>query len=520
MLSKNQTVLALIVTACLFVAAAFWHGCGSSSKDSADAKDNETAADVLRSSLAGRWYPADRQTLSDQIDGFLKHAEAKPKKDVIALILPHAGYRFSGPTAAEGLKTISRKYKRIIIIGPSHYMPMEDVLSIAGATHYETPLGRTQLDRVAIDKLLKFDLFQSIPRVHMHEHSVQIELPLLQHIQKDFMLVPIVAGRCSAKTIGKAGQILSSIVDDETLIIASSDFVHYGPNYSYIPFEDNVPEQIRKLDRGAYEHIARKDYKGFLKYRSETGATICGYIPIAILLSMLPDSAQAHLISQTTSGEVTGDYSNSVSYLAIAFSGKWQNSSLKPAKHNCSKLTEHDRQMLTDMARDALAYYLEKKQVPDINDLGCTVSQAMTAPRAAFVTLKKNGRLRGCIGDIYPMRPLYKSVILNSINAAVNDRRFQPVVASELDEIDIGISALTVPEPVPSYKNIRIGTDGVVLRKNSRSAVFLPQVAAEQGWDVPQMLTQLSLKAGLPSDAWKQGANLLVFQAVVFGEGK
>jgi len=128
--------------------------------------------------------------------------------------------------------------------------------------------------------------------------------------------------------------------------------------------------------------------------------------------------------------------------------------------------------------------------------------------------------LRGCIGDIFPQRPLYKSVIRNAINACFNDRRFPPVAEAECKDITIEISALTVPEPVASADEIRIGTDGVVLSKDGRSAVFLPQVAPEQGWDVDQMLTQLSLKAQLTADAWKEGASFLVFQADVFGENE
>jgi AmmeMemoRadiSam system protein A len=144
----------------------------------------------------------------------------------------------------------------------------------------------------------------------------------------------------------------------------------------------------------------------------------------------------------------------------------------------------------------------------------------MNVPRAAFVTLKKNSQLRGCIGDVLPQRPLFKSVILNAINAALKDPRFLPVTAAECNDIKIEISALTVPEPIESPDKIRIGIDGVVLNKDGRSALFLPQVAPEQGWGVNEMLSNLSLKAGLPADGWKEGASFLVFQAVVFGEEK
>jgi AmmeMemoRadiSam system protein B/AmmeMemoRadiSam system protein A len=475
---------------------------------------------VLRSSLAGSWYPADTSTLTRQIKGFFEEAEVEPINNVIALILPHAGYRYSGRTAAYGLKTTSKQYKRVIVIGPSHLVPMEQVLSVPRLTHYETPLGQTPLDVEFIDKLLKYSVFQNVPQVHEYEHSVQIEVPLLQYAQKDFKLVPIVAGDCSFETITKAGAILKTLVDEETLIVASSDFVHYGSNYGYVPFTKNIPEQIKHLDIGAYEYIAKLDSKGFLEYKKSTGATICGYVPIAILLSMLDKSVEAKLVKYTTSGELTGDYTNSVSYLSVAFSGKWGNSSAIEPEASICELNEEDKEQLLALARESLVYFLQKRRIPEASELNVTVSDAMKCQRAAFVTLKKNSWLRGCIGDIFPRQPLYKSVISNAINAGVRDRRFPPVTEAECSGITFEISALTPPAPIASPDEIRIGVDGVVLSKNGYGAVFLPQVAPEQGWDINQTLTQLSRKAGLPADAWKEGASFLVFQADVFGENE
>jgi AmmeMemoRadiSam system protein A/AmmeMemoRadiSam system protein B len=385
-------------------------------------------------------------------------------------------------------------------------------------THYETPLGEIPLDVGFIDKLLEYPMFTNVPRAHEHEHSVQIELPLLQYSAGEFRLVPVVAGRCSLETINKVGAILCSLIDNDTLVIASSDFVHYGINYGYIPFRENIPEQIKKLDMGAYEYIAKGDAEGFLEYKEQTGATICGSIPVAILLSMLEKPVRAQLTNYVTSGELTGDFSNSVSYLSVAFSGKWPNQPVIEPQADDSELSKEDKEQLLSLARQSLVYFLEKRKVPEASELGVTVSDEMSSARAAFVTLKKNHQLRGCIGDIFPRQPLYKSVITNAINAGVNDRRFLPVTRAECDDVTVEISALTAPEPIASSEEIRIGIDGVVLNKDRRSAVFLPQVAPEQGWDVSQMLTQLSLKAGLAADAWKEGANFLVFQADVFGE--
>ena len=488
---------------------------------------------VHRSIISERgWYTSDSEALRKEIAGYYQKAEVEPISDVVAMILPHAGYRYSGEIAVRALKTTDKKYSRIIVIGPSHTAYMEEMLSVPRVTHYETPLGEVPLDVNFINKLLEYPVFRSTPYAHTEEHSIQIELPLLQYKRKDFKFVPIVAGHCSTETIRKAGSILNNLVDDQTLVIASSDFVHYGPRFSYVPFRENVAEQIKKVDMGAYEHIANLDYKGFVNYKQATGATICGYVPIAILLSMLQKPAKSHLIEYATSGEMTGDYRHSVSYLSAAFSGAWPKNPATPLKPGNPELSEKDKEQLLTLARKTITHYLQKKQVPQPTEFGITISESMKVPRAAFVTLKKTAflkksaqekpqkvsQLRGCIGDIFPRRPLYKSIIGNAINAAVKDRRFRPITIDECNDITIEISALTVPKPISSPDEIRIGTDGVVLNKDSRSAVFLPQVAPEQGWNLDQTLTNLSLKAGLAGDAWKEGASFLVFQAVVFGE--
>ncbi|NIP26161.1 MAG: AmmeMemoRadiSam system protein B [Phycisphaerae bacterium] len=490
---------------------------------------------VHRSIISERgWYTSDSEALRKEIAGYYEKAKVDPISNVIAMILPHAGYRYSGQIAVRALKTTDKKYSRIIVIGPSHRAYMEEMLSVSRATHYETPLGEVPLDVDFINKLLEYPVFRSTPYAHTEEHSVQIELPLLQHNCKDFKFVPIVAGHCSTETIRKAGSILKSLVNDQTLVIASSDFVHYGQNFRYVPFRDNVAEQIKKVDMGAYEHIANLDCEGFVKYKQATGATICGSVPVAILLSMLEKPVKAHLIEYATSGEMTGDYKHSVSYLSAAFSGAWPKSPATTLKPDNSELSEKDKEQLLTLARKTIINYLQNKQVPQPIEFGITISEAMKVPRAAFVSLKKTAflkkiaeekpqkvsQLRGCIGDIFSRRPLYKSVIGNAINAAVNDRRFRPVTITEFADIKIEISALTAPKPISSPDEIRIGVDGVVLKKDGRSAVFLPQVAPEQGWNLDQTLTNLSLKAGLAGDAWKEGASFLVFQAVVFGEEK
>lgn len=470
---------------------------------------------VISSPIAGKWYSSDPKQLRDQILGFARAAATKPADDVTALILPHAGYQFSGQAAVAGLKAINRRYERIIVIGPSHYVSMLNTFSVPSETHYSTPLGEVAVDTEFIQKLKRNSIFRDAPQANRQEHSVHIQIPLLQCRQQDFKLVPIVAGNCLPETIETAAGILKSMIDDKTLVIASSDFVHYGPDYNYVPFTENVPEELKKLDMGAYKYIEALDGRGFLQYIERTSATVCGYVPIATVLAMLDKKTTAELVQYATSGGLTGDFTNSVSYLAVVFH---KNQPVAAEEKQQGGLSESDKKQLLELARKTLVWYLEKGNEPQISDLGMQPGTAMKDKGAVFVTLKKDSELRGCIGDLVARGPLYGSVMRNAINAGVNDPRFPPVSRSECDKLDIEISSLTEPVPVMTYKLIRIGTDGVILKKAGRSAVFLPQVAPEQGWDVEQMLTHLSLKAGLPPDAWKDGAEFLVFQAVVFSE--
>jgi len=473
---------------------------------------------VLHSSLAGKWYTADPALLSSQIAGFLDDVEGEPLEDLCALILPHAGYRWSGPTAAWGLKQIAgRSFRRVIVIGPSHSVGMENVASIPDATHYATPLGEVPLDVEFLAALRAHACFQNIPAAHQNEHSVQIEVPLLQKALGEFQLVPIVVGSLDRDAARAMAKILAAMIDPETFVIASSDFTHYGSNFSYLPFRVEVAENLKKLDMEAFAALEDRAGDAFPKFLARTRNTICGRHAVQVLLDMLGPDAKTHLLKYDTSGRISGDFSNSVSYLSIAFTGSRATPELSPASRP-SALTSDDRRRLLLLARKTLKCALEDARLPAAEELGIEISNAMREPRGAFVTLHKDGQLRGCIGALYPTRPLFRTVMAQALSAALRDRRFRPVAAAELPALDIEISVLTQPKSVASREEIVIGRHGIILRKDGRSAVFLPQVAPEQGWDLPTTLGHLSRKAGLLEDAWKNGASFKVFEADVFAE--
>lgn len=483
------------------------------------ATEAEMSKRVQPDRLAGGWYDADPLALRRELQGYLNAARVPALSRVIALIQPHAGYRFSGAVAAHGVRALEgTKVRRVVVIGPTHRVYLRNRLALPDATHFRTPLGEIPLDQEFMRKLKESRVFCVAPEAHALEHSVQIQLPLLQMGLDSFQLVPIVCGQLDEAAIREAADALSRCLDDQTLVVASTDFTHYGPNYGYVPFKEDIEENLRRLDMGAVERIQKRDWRGFIAYCEQTGATICGRDPVAVVLALLPEQAEAHLLRYDTSGRMVGSFANSVSYVSLAFTGQWKEAAMKQSAP--FELSEEGRRTLLKLARSTIEFFLEHRRIPTPKDLGVEITPELEQIAGAFVTLHKHGHLRGCIGEIMPRRPIYQAVIEQAVNAAVNDYRFPPVSKSEVPDLHIEISILTPPREVASYRDIIIGRHGMILTKHGRSAVFLPQVAPEQGWDLETTLTHLSLKAGLPPDAWKEGASYKVFEALVFSEDK
>ena len=329
---KLKSMLADILAAGCVLAAASCsrHATAEPAPDkeqpSAEAAAPVREKSVLRSRLIGRWYPRASYDLTVEIDGFLKNVPDTQLEPVMALIMPHAGYRYSGQIAVYAARQIQDKaYRRVIVIGPSHSQPMKNFCSVPDVTHYETPLGQVPLDVECIARLRANPaLFQSLPEAHVWEHSVQIQVPILQRMLKEFTLVPILAGNLDDKTTRAIAEILKKEMDNETLLIISSDFTHYGPSYGFVPFKTDIPANIEKLDMSVFEPIRMKDMSGLYRRLDVNRATVCGRCPLGILLSMLPEDARVQLLKYDTSGRITGDWSASVSYLAAAVIGLWK----------------------------------------------------------------------------------------------------------------------------------------------------------------------------------------------------
>lgn len=485
---------------------------------------------VFESGIAGTWYSDDPAALRKEIEGYLARAEAEPPlADVHALVLPHAGYRYSGQTAAWGVKQVAGKsFKRVVVIGPSHRLPLRNAVTVPDATHYRTPLGEVPLDTEMIAALRGQDFCRDVQLdLQGGEHSTQIEVPLLQvALDGPFKLVLVIVGQLDPPTTKRVADVLRSWVDAETLLVVSTDFTHYGRSFGYVPFAEDIPAKLEELDLGACRLLETKDGKGFREYVERTGATICGQHPLEVLMALLPPEAKVVRLRYDTSGRMTGDYQTSVSYVSMA--GCWQPAAaaapavaaeIAPAPKR-EMLTRGERAALLKLARSTIEAALNRKPKPGPKDLGIEITPAMRERAGVFVTLTKHGELRGCIGTLAPDNLLFENIREYAVYAAVRDPRFPPVTAAELPELHLEISVLTPRVPVASYQDIVIGKHGIFLTKGRHHAVFLPQVAPEQGWDLETTLRHLALKAGLERDDWREGAMFEVFEAVVFHEGK
>ena len=485
-------------------------------------EENEMTKKVMLSPLAGQWFPATEQGLRDDIAERCRDLQPIRKGDVCAVVVPHAGYRFSGRVAAGVyLRIDPKKIKRIIVMGPSHYVAMNNRVSIPDATHFRTPLGDLAVDTAFVAELRKLPFVTHEPAAHQREHSDQIQLPLIQAcLATNIPIVCVICGQFDAQNLVTAAAAFRQLLDAGTLVVASSDFTHYGANYGYVPFTQDVEKNIETLDMGVFSLFEKKDLPGFIKYLNDTGATVCGRDPLAFLLAMMPEDARVEKTSYDTSGKQLNDTRNSVSYLGALVRGSWGTPAVKttPAATFDGKLPDADCERLLTLARVTIAEAFKSGERKASALTPDTVTDAMSSVRGGFVTLNKRGDLRGCIGEILPRREIWKVVREQALNAAFNDPRFPSLTAQELAEIEIEISILTPPKPVDSWRDIVIGKHGMVLSKAGRSSVFLPQVAPEQGWTLEETLTHLSQKAGLPRDAWKDGATFLVFEAQVIHE--
>jgi len=503
--SKN-IILAAMLSFFLF------SNCKSHTNPPAIMNDPDTLQN-RRPAVAGSFYPSDPGEIKRMLQSFFTKAPAREAdQNVLAIISPHAGYVFSGEVDAAAFNQLDpeKEYKTIFVIGSSHRnsFPGASVYSIG---NYITPLGTVKTDFAIAQKLVSENMVLAFdPQYHMSEHSIEVQVPFLQYyLKKDFKIVPILLGTQDSKTCQQIANALKPYFTPENLFVISTDFSHYPSYNDAIKTDKNIANAIITNDPekflSAVESCTEKKVANL--------STGCCSWPSVITLMFLTEKMLGinykQVLYKNSGDSKYGEKDRVVGYYALSVLGQ---------KQNTMMLTDSEKKELLKIARSTIMTYLEENRIPVIE--ANSLPPILRSKAGAFVTLTTHGELRGCIGHFEADNPLYKIVQQMAVASATQDYRFEKVSLPEMKQIDIEISVLTPMQKISNVNQIRLGTDGIYIKKGSRSGTFLPQVATDTGWNLEEFLGHCARdKAGIGWDGWKdKDTEIFVYQAFVFGE--
>ena len=447
--------------------------------------------------------------LSANIDTYFSKSSIEPSnKPVEILIAPHAGYTYSGGVAADGFKSISRhQYSTVVILGPSHYVNF-DGISVWEEGGFQTPLGVVDVDHKFTKKLIDAnEKFYFNSKAFDREHSLEVEIPFLQKTFSNFKIVPVIMGQSSFELLKEFAQTLNEIIGNrkDVLVVVSTDLSHYHDDTFAREMDHRTIEAVRSLEA---EQVFNECQRRTME--------MCGIVPVtaALLYAKLKGLTDVDILRYANSGDVSGDMERVVGYTSMVI---YRNNDEGESNQESEMFTLKQKKQLIGIARDTIHEYVQtgKAENVQVND------ERLSWKEGVFVTIHKEGNLRGCIGNIVGQKPLYQTVRDMAISSATKDPRFPPVTVNELDDIDIEVSVLSKPVVIKNVDEIQLGVHGVIVSQGPfHSGVFLPQVAEETQWSKEEFLSQLcSQKANLPADAWKDPKTKIeIFTAEVFSE--
>lgn len=447
---------------------------------------------IRPSAVAGMFYPEDAAQVMRQLETCWADAKPHPGLGVPkAVIVPHAGWIYSGAVAASAyglLKPARGSITRVVLLGPSHRVAFRG-MAVSEADQWASPLGAVKLDRDAIARVVgHVPMVGTLEQAHAQEHSLEVHLPFLQKVLGDFSLIPVVVGDATPEQVAALLDALWG--GPETLIVVSTDLSHYLDYASCRDLDSRTRDAIENLDPTA---LSREQ--------------ACGRMPMSgLLLAARRRDMTVATLDLRNSGDTAGPKDKVVGY------GSW-------ALYEARAADIRDLgPLLLELARTAIQSHLDHGQPVD-SHAGPDMPAALCQPGACFVTLKKNGQLRGCIGSPQAWRPLAEDVCDNAVKAACRDPRFPPVTAAEWPEVTLSVSVLTPPTPMTVagqddlLAQLRPGIDGLIIEDGTKRALFLPSVW-EQLPDKRQFLTHLKLKAGMTADHWSPTFRAQRFEAV------
>ena len=513
-MTKDTFRLAIaLVTAGLAIVVA----CSSSETSGKSPKEVEK---VRKPAVAGTFYPGQPSELRQMINEFLRNvAPIQTQGEVIGIVCPHAGYVYSGQVAAYSYTTVkNNSYDVVCLVGPSHRIYVNEA-AVYSSGSFETPLGVVEIHQEIAKALIDSRHgFVDDAGPHLMEHSLEVQLPFLQTVLRDFKIVPILIGDVPTSRCEEFGKALADCVrGKKVLLVASSDLSHY-PAYEDANKVDN--ETTRSWKSMNLEEVSSKEGQILQRGTRNLSCTMCGSSAIMIVMaaSKALGADTVNILKYMNSGDVSGDKSGVVGYVAAAFiksAGRTEKETAERQEEKEFSLTKVERKRLLSIARGSIEATLSGKPLPKFD----ITEPTLKIHCGAFVTLRRDGDLRGCIGRLVADRPLYEVVSTMAVAAATEDSRFRPVTLPELAKIHIEISVLSPLKKMSDLKELELGRHGVYISRGMRSGCYLPQVADETGWSREEFLSHCCAeKAGLEPDAWKKDADVFLFTAVVFEE--
>ncbi len=433
--------------------------------------------------VAGTFYPAEPDTLRRQIAGFLAEAGNAPPAAATpkAIIGPHAGYVYSGPVAARAYARLAAArgtIERVVLIGPSHHVGFQG-LAVDTASAWAMPSGTVPLDSDAIARLRELPMVDTLDAAYAREHALEVHVPFLQHVLGAFRLFPIVAGDAPQAVVAAALDALWG--GPETLIVVSTDLSHY---LDYAACQDTDTRTAAAIERLDPDGLAPQ--------------LACGVVPMRGLLATARRRAMTiERLDLRNSGDTAGGRDRVVGYGAWAL----YEASTAVAADDERAAVEAVGPTLLQLAHEAIVFGLNTGQAPQVVANGA-LAPRLAAPGAAFVTLRRRGALRGCVGSAIASRPLFVDVAQHAFNAAFLDWRFPRLGFDELAELSLSVSVLTPPalmsfaDEADLLAQLRPGVDGLLIESAGRVGLFLPSVWEEIG-EGQGFLAALKRKAGI-----------------------
>jgi AmmeMemoRadiSam system protein B/AmmeMemoRadiSam system protein A len=498
-------------------------------------RDHAAAGPIREPVVAGAFYPDDADLLTRQVDRFLENVPPQSLDGrLVGLVVPHAGYIFSGQVAAYSYRLIrERAFGTVVLVGCSHRARYPGA-SVYSRGAYRTPLGTVPIDETLAGELIsRVESLRFLPEAHQAEHSLEVQLPFLQRILNRFRIVPILLG--PETTLTELEALSAAIAGtaagrEDVLLVASTDLTHY-PNY----------EDASRVDRETLDLIAAyrpEDLAGHERRRRREGVpglqcAMCGTeaVMVVMMAARMLGADQATVLHYANSGDVpAGDHDRVVGYGAVAL---WERDISLPGPAPDERgdggepeqggspgpggeLGAAEQLELLEIARASIAAGLKGEAYRPPED----VPERLLEKRGAFVTLHKHGRLRGCIGQFQPDAGLVQTVARMAQAAAFHDSRFPALTGEELAEVEIEISVLSPLRQIYSIDQIELGTHGIWVTRGGHSGCYLPQVADQTGWSRQEFVEHCCQdKASLPPNAYLQeDTHLYVFTAQVFEE--